>query len=250
MGLLSAEIDRVSPRLRPKGRPAGYQCWSDLLFIHWRLPAEQVAPLLPPQLTLDTWQGDAWVGLVPFRMSGVRPRWWPWGSSFLETNVRTYVHHQGRNPGVWFLSLEANRLLAVEVARAWWRLNYHWAEMTCRRDGDILRYRSRRRSEPAGESQLEARVRVETPASEATVGTLEFFLVERYLLYTSHRGKLWRGQVHHRPYLVQPADLIQLDESLLAANGIEVAEEPCHVLYSPHAEVEVFPLIRASNSVW
>lgn len=250
MDLVSAEIDRLSPRQRPKGRPVGYQCWTDLLFIHWRLPADLVAPLLPPQLTLDTWQGDAWVGLVPFRMSGVRPRWWPWGSTFLETNVRTYVHCEGRDPGVWFFSLEANHLLAVEVARAWWHLNYHRAEMTWRRVGDTLHYRSQRRSEVAGECQVEARVQVDTPASEATVGTLEFFLIERYLLYTSHHGKLWRGQVHHRPYLVQPADLIHLEESLLAVNGVKAADAPCHVLYSPRVDVEVFPLIRAGNSVW
>lgn len=253
MDTLAREIDRLSPGRRPQLRPAGYQCWSDLLFIHWRLPAEEVAPLLPTELTLDTWQGDAWVGLVPFRMSGVRPWWLPWGASFLETNVRTYVHFQGRDPGVWFFSLEANHRLAVKVARTLWHLNYHWAEMASERQGSVLRYQSRRRLSGENRSQIAALI----PAADADVprhaqaGTLEHFLVERYLLYASDRSeKLWRAQVYHQPYLVQPAELLQMEESLLAANQIEAGGPPCHVLYSPRLEVEVFPLIPVAIVVW
>jgi uncharacterized protein YqjF (DUF2071 family) len=248
----AAEIDRISPNRRPPGQPAGYQTWSDLLFVHWRLPAEEVAPLLPPPLTLDTWQGDAWVGLVPFRMSGVRPRWWPWGAAFLETNVRTYVHFQGRDPGVWFFSLEANHWLAVKAARAGWHLNYHWARMTYEQTGDVFRYRGRRRDASAAGSSIEARVATDTPPRAAASGSLEHFLVERYFLYTNARGSrgMWRGQVHHRPYLVQPAELLHLEESLLAVNGMCSAESPCHVLYSPRVDVEVFGLIPVANAVW
>jgi hypothetical protein len=183
-------------------------------------------------------------------MSGVRPRWWPWGATFLETNVRTYVHSQGRDPGVWFFSLEANHRLAVKIARAWWHLNYHLAEMTRQRDGDVLRYQSRRRSSPQGGSSIEGRVQQLTPAKTTQVGTLEHFLIERYLLYAGTADKLWRGQVHHRPYLVQPAELIHLEESLLAANGMTVVEAPCHVLYSARVDVEVFPLIPVTTAVW
>ncbi|HWB12320.1 MAG TPA: DUF2071 domain-containing protein [Pirellulales bacterium] len=245
----AVEINRISPGHRPTGRPAGYHTWSDLLFAHWRLPAHEVAPLLPPPLTLDTWQGDAWVGLVPFRMSGVRPRWWPWGASFLETNVRTYVHLDGRDPGVWFFSLEANHWLAVKVARAAWHLNYHWARMSLKKTGNVIRYEGRRRAEPAG-SCVEARVMTHSPLSTAAAGTLEHFLVERYFLYAAGEGRLWRGQVHHRPYLVQPADLLHIEESLLATNGIRPNESPCHVLYSPRVDVEVFGLIPVANGVW
>ena len=253
MDTLASEIDRLSPCCRPKGRPVGYHCWSDLLFVHWHVPAEEIAPLLPDELTLDTWQGEAWVGLVPFRMSGVRPWWSPWGARFLETNVRTYVHFRGRDPGVWFFSLEANHRLAVKVARALWYLNYHQAAMWFERDGDVLRYRSCRRLSQGQSSSIEARLpSVDlTPPHHAEAGTLEHFLVERYLLYASaDAGKLWRGQVHHSPYLIQSAELLHLEESLLAANDIHVSDPPCHVHYSRRVDVEVFPLIPVATAVW
>jgi len=247
MDTLTPETDRLSPSRRPGGRPAGYQSWRDLLFVHWRLPADKIAPLLPGGLTLDTWHGDAWVGLVPFRMSGVRPWWSPWGARFLETNVRTYVHIHGRGPGVWFFSLEANHWLAVKTARALWHLNYRWAETTFERHGDLVRYRSRRRSWPKAESHIEAHLAAEGPPRPASPGSLEHFLVERYLLYAqSPSGKLWRGQVHHHPYLLQGAELRHVDESLLAANGVAVEAPPRHVVYSPGLDVEVFPLVAVA----
>ena len=246
--------DRLSTARRPEGRPAGYQRWSDLLFVHWRVPAELIAPLLPDGLTLDTWQDDAWIGLVAFRMSGVRPRWWPWGFRFPETNVRTYVHHRGRDPGVWFFSLEATNWLAVRVARALWRLNYYHAQMSVVREGDRLWYASRRRSRDGAACDVCAVVGGcpdAAPAGRAEPGTLEHFLVERYILYTrSSGGGLWRGQVHHAPYLLQSAKLTYLEESLLAASGIVVADGPCHVLYSPDVSVEIFPLVPASAGLW
>lgn len=246
--------DRLSPPRRPPRKPAGYQRWSDLLFVHWRLPAERVAPLLPSGLTLDTWQGDAWIGLVAFRMSGVRPRWWPWGFRFPETNVRTYVHHRGHNPGVWFFSLEATNWLAVRVARALWRLNYFHARMVVERAGDRLRYSSRRYGREAAASDLHAVVGGRphaAPTGQAEPGTLEHFLVERYFLYTrAPNGQLWRGQVHHAPYLLQTAKLTCLEESLLAASGIVVAGGPCHVLYSPDVSVEIFPLVPVRDGLW
>lgn len=248
----SVSIDRISPSRRPACRMAGYHSWSDLLFIHWRLPADAIAPLLPPELSLDTCEGDAWVGLVPFRMSGVRPWWSPWSVRFLETNVRTYVHFRGRDPGVWFFSLEANHRLAVRIARARWRLNYHCAQMTVIRQGNLLRYQSRRRQSSGDFARLAARLPdiSAAPPRQAQADTLEHFLVERYFLYAGGRGgKLWRGQVHHRPYLLQPAELLESEESLLAASGIHAADPPCHVLYSAGVDVEIFPLIPVATCV-
>ena len=250
MDTSGAEIDRVSPSYRPEGRLAGYHTWSDLLFVHWRLAADEIAPLLPPCLELDTWQGDGWIGLVPFRMSGVRPRWWPWGCTFLETNVRTYVHRGGRDPGVWFFSLEANHWLAVKAARAAWHLNYHLSRMTFEKTGDVFRYSGHRRAGPATGSRVDARVTADTPQRTAVIGSLDHFLVERYFLYAAAGRRLWRGQVHHRPYLLQPAGLLYLEESLLAADGIRAAEPPCHVVFSPRVDVEVFGLIPVADGVW
>ncbi|HSG72953.1 MAG TPA: DUF2071 domain-containing protein, partial [Planctomycetaceae bacterium] len=127
-----AEIDRISPIIRPDEKLIGYHTWLDLLFLHWRVPADEIQALLPPELTVDTFEGDAWVGLVPFKMRKIRP-WWsppvPGISNFYETNVRTYVHHRGKDPGVWFFSLDASSSLAVSVARWRWNLNYFKATM-------------------------------------------------------------------------------------------------------------------------
>ena len=242
MSILVPETDRLSPVRRPPGRPKGYHRWSDLLFLHWRLPPEPIAALLPPGLTLDTWQGDAWVGLVPFRMSSVRPWWSPWGAAFPETNVRTYVHCRGRDPGVWFFSLEASHRLAVCIARACWGLNYHRARMNVERQGDRLRYRSRRTADDGVGCRIEATL--DGAAFHAQPETLEHFLVERYVLYTRSRaGRLFRGRVHHAPYLLRPARLVRLEESLLAANGIVCSQPPCHAVACGEVDVEVFPLV-------
>lgn len=253
-------IDRIAPTRRPPGRPIGYQTWSELLFVHWRIPAELVRPLLPPELTLDTWEGEAWVGLVPFRMSRIHPWWFPpvpGISYFLETNVRTYVHYRNRDPGVWFCSLEASNAFAVRVARWRWRLPYFHAAMTLTRDRAQFHYASRRL--PHGPDRVGCDITVDVKAppdfpldnrggSTAVAGTLEHFLVERYVLYAQdHAGRLLRGQVHHSPYQLRPARLQSLSESLLEANGIIQAAEPCHTLFSDRVQVEVFPLRPVST---
>lgn len=247
MALSAVEIDRLAPTKRPAGRAIGYHRWHDLLFLHWRLPAEDIAPLLPAGLTLDTWEGDAWVGLVPFRMSGVRPWWAPWGFAFAETNVRTYVHRQGRDPGVWFFSLDAAQSLAVRIARCCWGLNYFRAEMSLARDADRVEYRSRRLwpGEPGAELAVSAEIGRALPGAlsgRANCGTLEHFLVERYVLYAVRRGRLLRGQVHHAPYMLRAAQATGLWQSLLAASGIRVDRPPCHALFSERVDVEIFPL--------
>lgn len=257
----TADIDRIAPTRRPARRAIGYQVWTDLLFVHWRMPAQLVTPLLPQELKLDTWEGDAWVGLVPFHMSGVRP-WWspsiPGISAFHETNVRTYVHHRAQGPGVWFFSLEAAHSLAVRVARWRWRLNYFRAEMELNRQGDDLQYRSRRLwpGPPGASLEIEATIgdwigANETtralPAGRALPGSLEFWLMERYLLYAQAPGRpLLRGQVHHSPYPVREARLKRLEETLLASSGIKVFGAPVHVAYSPGVSVEIFPLVKAT----
>src|SRR5579872_120144 len=125
-------IDRVAPTRRPSGNPVMFQSWRRLLFLHWEVPVEALRPLVPPQLAIDTYDGRAYVGLVPFTMMGVRPVWTPAFkplSDFHEVNVRTYVHLDGADPGVWFLSLDAANALAVRIARSAWKLPYHFAEM-------------------------------------------------------------------------------------------------------------------------
>jgi len=250
-------IDRLSPTFRPAERPIGYHRWTNLLFVHWRLPAESVRSLLPAELTLDTWEGDAWIGLVPFYMSGVRP-WWspaiPGVSAFCETNVRTYVHFRGRDPGVWFLSLEASRSLAVRVARWCWHLPYYRAQMRLDRQRDSIFYSSRRLwPGPAGPGcQISAAIGSllgagatdrPLPAGRALPGTLEHFLIERYILYAQPEpGRLLAGRVHHTPYPIREVRQLEFDESLLSAAGVQRPTEYAHAAFSDGVEVAIFPL--------
>ena len=250
-------LDRLTPTLRPADRVAGYHRWWDLTFLHWRFPAAEVARLLPPELTLDTWEGDAWVGLVPFHMTGIRPWWFPaipGVSAFAETNVRTYVHFRGREPGVWFFSLDAARSLPVRVARWKWHLPYYRAEMSVSRKGSRLAYHSRRLW--PGTTGAGSRVEIEVgdllgaketvrsrPAGQALPGTFEHFLAERYVLYSrTADGRLFSGRVHHQPYLLRQARVIDCDESLLAAAGFAPQAAPEHALFCDSVQVEVFPL--------
>jgi len=250
-------IDRAWPARRPAGRLAGYHCWHNLLFLHWRVAPELIAPLLPRGLELDTWDDNAWVGLVPFSISGLRPWWFPplpGVSAFHEINVRTYVHRHGRDPGVWFFSLDATCEAAVRVARWQWHLNYVKTRMQLGRAGNAIEYNCRRPGRKTGGAHIVAEIGSplghdehdrELPAGRTLPGTLAHFLLDRYILYAQRENRpLYRAQVHHVPYGVQEARLIECQESLLAANGIVVDEPPCHAAFCRRAEVEVFPLRR------
>ena len=240
-------IDRRTQRIRPDENPVGYQRWSDLTFLHWRVDREKLQALLPPPLEVDCYEGDAWLGLVPFQMSRVRFRnipALPWVSKFPETNLRTYVLF-GNVPGVWFFSLEASRLLAVLIGRKRWNMNYFWARMSLLRTSDGIEYRSRRfaKSHPA-HSQVRIRtgntlVDAEHPVSP---GSLEDFLVERYLLFTEDGQKnLLSGQVHHAPYSLQEARVEIVEQTISESIGFPLGE-PEHSVFSPGVDTELFGL--------
>lgn len=250
-------IDRLSPSREPGEKPIGYQCWTHLLFVHWRASAAELRGLVPPELTIDTFQGHAWVGLVPFAMSGVRP-WWsppvPGVSRFLETNLRTYVHLEGKHPGVWFFSLDASKSLGVCVGRWKWGLTYYRAEMSLEVRGKTVRYTSQRLW--PGKAGVSATIEAKTGdliggedssriAGCAAAGTLEHFLAERYVLYSRKPGgRICRGHVHHRPYSLREARLIKCDESLREAVGVAPRGKPEHVLACDGVSVKIYPLHR------
>jgi len=198
--------------------------------------------LVPSGLELDRFAGEVYVGLVPFAMQAVRPRWLPRFASldFLETNVRTYVHRNG-TPGVYFFSLEAASRLAVLAARLTFGLPYHHAEMRLDDGGGIVEYASRRRG--GRRPGLRVRYRPEDASAPSTEGTLQHFLVERYHLFVERRGALFRGQVSHPPYPVGGAELLGLEDELVAAAGLPpLAGPPVHVCWSAGVDVEVFGL--------
>lgn len=238
-------LDRLAPTRRPPGPNAGTQHWRELLFLHWWVPVDLLRPLVPARLGLDLWEGRALVGLVPFRMERVRPSWLPevLSQTFLETNLRTYVHLDGDAPGVHFFSLEASSWLAVQAARLGWGLPYHHAAMGVTQTGDQRGYTSVRRADPA--ARLDVGVRVGAPLGPSAPDTLEAFLLERYYLYVERNGVLSRGQVHHTPYPAFAAELLHCEEGLIAAAGLPTpGRAPDLVHASPGVDVEVFALER------
>ena len=207
-----------------------HQSWSDLLFAHWPVDPGQLSSQLPPGLDLDLFDGEAWVGLVPFRMSNVRLRWTPnlpGFSTFPELNLRTYVRIKDR-PGVWFLTLEASQKLAVRIARAWFHLPYHDANMRCDRDGPDIVYESVRTGRAAKKPRFKGRYGPRGEVYLSRAGSLEHWLTERYCLYAcSPDGTILSADVQHGPWPLQAAGAeIELEE-LTAAHGITLpAREP------------------------
>lgn len=194
----------------PTGSWAISMSWHDLLFMHWPVPAGVLRPLIPDALSLDTFDGDAWLGVVPFRMSGVRPRFLPgvpWLSAFPELNLRTYVTAGGR-PGVWFFSLDATNPVAVRLARAAFKLPYFDAQMSTSLVGGEVRYSSRRTHPGAPPAEFVARYAPTGGPFESGPGSLENFLTERYCLYSAgKKGDVYRGDIHHQLWPLRPAEV-------------------------------------------
>jgi uncharacterized protein YqjF (DUF2071 family) len=220
-----------------------HQRWHHLLFLHWKVPAETLRPLVPERLTLDTFQGEAWVGLIPFTMTHVRPVGLPplpAISAFHEMNVRTYVHLDGRDPGVWFFSLDAAGRAAVLAARATMGLPYFFADMSMTERNGAFDYTSKRRWPGPKPAEASLRYRGRGSTRRAAPGALEHFLIERYILYSMHLGRLLLGRVHHRPYPLEDAEVSDLSESVVAAASIARPNEPPLAHYARGVDVEVF----------
>ena len=235
-------LDRLTSRQRPTGLNAGTQTWRDLLFLHWALPIPLAQSLIPQGLELDLYDGQAWIGVDPFEMKDIRPRWLPqaFAFNFLETNVRLYVS-VGGEPGVYFLSLEASSWLAVQAARKGWGLPYFFAEMSVQNLEERYTYATHRRGDGA---LLEVEYTRGELMSPSTLGDTAFFFLERYLLFAQRGAHIYRGQVHHEPYPVHQVELHHLSQDLTQSHGVSCPSPPiwCHA--SPGVEVEVFQLTR------
>jgi uncharacterized protein YqjF (DUF2071 family) len=213
------------------------QTWEDLLFVHYRVPLEALRPLVPDGLDLEEHSGSAWLGVTPFVITGLRARGLlplPLASSFRELNVRTYVTRDGK-PGIWFFSLDASSRLAVEAARYLYRLPYFEADISVRRRGEELLYDCSRDDGKA----FSAAYRPDGDVFNAEDDSLEHFLTERYCLYAEHDTRLYRAEIHHRPWPLQPA---RARVDLNTMPPLKVADSDPLVHYSARQDVVIWPL--------
>lgn len=247
-GRQAHSLDRVEhrPWPVPAGRWLMGQTWEEQLFAHWRVPAERLQPMVPDGLEVEQHDGSAWVGITPFRITGIRSRGTvplPGVSSFLELNVRTYVRAADGRPGVWFFSLDATSRLAVRFARRTYKLPYFDARITFDDADGWIDVEAARLGERG--RVFSGRYRATGPASESQPGSLEWFLAERYCLYTEdRRGTLYRADIHHTPWELHPAEA-EIDLTTIAP--FELAGEPlCH-LAEPQ-DVVIWPLEPVGRS--
>lgn len=241
----TAEQREAARHPDPRLRTVMFQRWENLLFMHWAVDADLIQRTLPSGLHVDTFEGRGWLGIVPFAMRDVRPAGLPAVgpvSNFLELNVRTYVHDERGVPGVWFYSLDCDQPLAVLIARMFFGLPYRHAKMHADFSAPTD-YRSLRRG-TAEEARFVWQPR--GTAQTAAPGTLEFFLLERYHLYSLRRGKLLRGTVAHAPYEFRAARVEKLSDIPAALAGFgDLGTSPEHICHSDGVDVRILGLESA-----
>ena len=219
--------------------------WHDLAFMHWPVSAESLQSFIPAGLELQTFNGSAWLGIVPFFMRGVRLRGippLPGTGAFAELNLRTYVSAEGK-PGVWFFSLDAASRLAVRVARRTFHLPYFDALMKVTTEGDRIEYSSKRTEQPPGE--FTAQYRPTGDVFHALEGSIEHWLTERYCLYSADaRGRVYRGDIRHKPWPLQNAECEIHTNSLASQLGIQLTSAPVYIHFAKRLDVVAWCLRR------
>jgi uncharacterized protein YqjF (DUF2071 family) len=219
------------------------QTWNDLLFAHWPIPAETLRPLVPSVLPLDTFEGQCWVAVAPFHMTGVRLRRLPalpGLSRFPEMNVRTYVTLGGK-PGVFFFSLDAANLPAVWAAKRLYHLPYFHARMSVGDHDGWITYESLR----AADARFRGRYQPVTEITQRQKGTLEHWLTERYCLYTVARNSVLRAEIHHLPWPLQDAQAEIFENTMASAAGIKLPEILPMLHFAKRLQVLIWPLVKA-----
>jgi hypothetical protein len=244
------DAERLRLRERPAALPLMRQRWQDLAFLHWSVDPIALSALLPPGIELDTWQGKAYVGIVPFRVRRSRATFLPpipGTADFDELNLRTYVHRRGRDPGVWFFSLDATSHLAVWGARAVYKLPYFHASIAMMRSEQRTTFSSLRTGDQ-GRAHFACSYEPASAPGAVAPGTLEFFLIERYLLYSWDGRRLRKARVWHRPYPVAAARIDGLSETVAAAKRIEIAPDIAPIAHCAEmVDVRIYPpsLVRS-----
>ena len=225
-------------------QPLMHQTWGKLLFMHWRTDATLLRPLIPNALEIDTFDGSAWIAIAPFTMWDIRafPPYVPaipGLSSAHELNVRTYVHHEGV-PGVWFFSLDCNSTAAVLGARTFFYLPYFKADIDLQQKDSRIDYSLVRKEEPAADFKASWRIGEALPVSQP--GSLEFFLTERYCLYSENDGQLYRGRIQHQPWPLQQAELNSYQSTMIECHGLPTPNGDPLLHYCEALSVEIWSL--------
>jgi uncharacterized protein YqjF (DUF2071 family) len=228
------------PWPHPNGAWVMAQSWSQLLFAHWPVSPDVLRRMIPSQLQIDAFEGQAWIGIVPFYMSHVRAHGLalvPGTHQFCELNVRTYVT-DGNKAGVWFFSLDAGNPLAVFGARLAFHLPYYRARMSLEQTGNSVTYDSSRIHQGAPAARFVATYRPTSPVYHPQPGTLEHWLTERYCLYALSRdSRLYRGEIHHAPWPLQAAQADIQINTMAEAAGIVLPDTPPILHYAERIDV-------------
>lgn len=234
----------------PDTRWVMHMAWHDLLFLHWPVRPQVVRDLIPAALEVDTCDGWAWVGVVPFRMSGVRPRYTPdlpFTSAFPEINVRTYAKAAGR-AGVWFFSLDAMSRLAVRVARAWYGLPYYFAHIRAENKDEWIEYDSSRAHRGSPPAEFKASYRPTGAVYRTSPGEMDHWLTERYCLSAAdRRGRVGYGDIHHVPWPLQPAEAEIRVNTMAVAAGIALPDSRPVAHFARRLDVVAWPVVPLSG---
>ena len=228
-------------------QPLMHQTWGKLLFMHWRLDAALLRPLIPQALQIDTFDGSAWIAIAPFTMWDIRafPPYLPaipGLNSAHELNVRTYVHYD-RVPGVWFFSLDCNSAAAVLGARTFFHLPYFKADIDLQQQVSRIDYSLIRKEEPAADFKASWQIGESLPVS--TPGSLEYFLTERYCLYSENNGQLYRARIHHQQWPLREAKLVSFDSTMIESQGLPTPKAEPLLHYCEELKVKVWALEQA-----
>jgi uncharacterized protein YqjF (DUF2071 family) len=214
------------------------QIWHDLLFAHWPVAVEEIQPFIPSRLRLDLYEGKAWIGVIPFHMSGIRLRGLPpipFASKFAEINVRTYVTINDK-PGVYFLSLDATRFLAVKGARALYHLPYYWADIGVKQQNETILYQSARRN-TEGDYRFEGKYKPVSDPYLSVRGALDHWLTERYCLYSNNGARIYRCEILHNPWPLQHAEAEIHANTMTDSYGIRLPGDEPILHFSERLEV-------------
>jgi uncharacterized protein YqjF (DUF2071 family) len=241
------DLDRLARRQTPKGQPIMHQNWGKLLFMHWRIKENLLRPLIPESLEIDSFDGSAWIAIAPFTMWDIRalPPFLPPVPGFRslhELNVRTYVRSD-RLPGVWFFSLHANNAAAVLAARRFFFLPYYKAEIDLEQQGQTINYSLTRTDRPPAHFRASWKIGELLP--DARADSLEFFLTERYCLYSEHKNTLYRALIHHQPWSLQKATLFSFSSTMIESHGLPAPSAEPLLHYAEELRVDIWPLERA-----